>query len=128
MKMKKNNRSTLFLILMTAMFLFAVPVYTYAADITVTNTNDSGAGSLRQAIIDAAAGNEIDFAVSGTITLTTGEMAITKNLTITGPGADQLTVSGNSSSRVFSISTGTVNISGLTISNGNESGTGGGGA
>src|SRR5260221_13891289 len=37
--------------------------------ITVTNSADSGAGTLRQAIADAAPGDTIDFAVSGTITL-----------------------------------------------------------
>ncbi|MCP5108607.1 MAG: choice-of-anchor D domain-containing protein, partial [bacterium] len=126
--MKNNNRIMLFLILTAAMFLFAVPMHTFAADITVINTNDSGAGSLRQAVIDAAAGNEIDFAVSGTITLTTGEISIAQNLTITGPGADRLTISGNNSSRIFNISAGTVNISGLTIFNGSNGASGGGGA
>jgi predicted outer membrane repeat protein len=115
------------LLFMTALFLFVAPKDIYAADITVTNTNDSGAGSLRQAIIDAFAGNEIDFSVAGTITLTTGNMAIAKNLTITGPGADRLTISGNNSSRIFTIATGTVNISGVTIANGNTSGSGDGG-
>lgn len=90
------------------------------ADITVTNTNDSGAGSLRQAIIDATAGQEIDFSVTGTITLTSGELAINKDLTITGPGADTLSVSGNNSSRIFNVSGAGVDvtISSLTVTNG----------
>ena len=37
------------------------------------------------------------------ITLTLGELLINKNLTITGPGASLLTVSGNNVSRVFNI-------------------------
>src|SRR5581483_10746624 len=63
-----------------------------AATITVTNTNDSGAGSLRQAIADAMPGDTINFSVTGAITLTSGALGITKNLTIQGPGANQLTV------------------------------------
>ena len=36
----------------------------FAVTLTVSNTNDSGAGSLRQAIADAAPGDTIDFAVT----------------------------------------------------------------
>ena len=66
----------------------------HAATITVANTNDSGAGSLRQAISSAAAGDTISFAasVTGTITLNTGELAISHDLTIQGPGANVLAI------------------------------------
>jgi len=65
-----------------------------AAILTVTSLGDSGAGTLRQAILDASSsgGDTINFAVSGVITLTSGELAIAKNLTISGPGANVLTV------------------------------------
>ncbi|MEW6210746.1 MAG: hypothetical protein AB1631_20445, partial [Acidobacteriota bacterium] len=104
------------------------------ATFTVTNLNDSGAGSLRQAITDANAmmgADTIDFqaGLTGTITLTTGQLpTITQDLTITGPGANVLTVSGNNASRVFEIASGvTVMISDLTISNGSVSGLDNGG-
>jgi predicted outer membrane repeat protein len=74
--------------------------------ITVTNTNDSGAGSLRQAIANAAAGDTIAFAsnlANQTITLTTGQLTINKNLTIDGAGAANLKISGNNASRVFEV-------------------------
>ena len=97
----------------------------------VTNTNDAGAGSLRQALLDSSDGHTIFFAAAlngGTITLTTGELLVDKSVQILGPGADQLAVSGNNASRVFHIASGkTVTISGLTIRNGLASGARGGG-
>jgi hypothetical protein len=91
--------------------------------LTVQNSLNSGAGSLRAAIADAQSGDTIVFAPSldgQTIALSKGgELLIDKNLTIAGPGAGQLTVSGNKTSRVFEVATGMqVTLSGLTISNG----------
>lgn len=59
---------------------------------TVANTADSGPGSLRQAILDICPGGTIDFGVTGTITLTSGQLDINKALTIAGPGPADLTV------------------------------------
>ena len=98
-----------------------------ATTITVTNGNDSGPGSLRQALADVNDGDTINFAVTGTIGLTSGELLVTKSITISGPGAESLAVNGNAKSRVFHIASGqTVNISGLTITNGHVSDSGGG--
>jgi hypothetical protein len=94
------------------------------------NANDAGPGSLRAAIALAQNGDTINFApnLNGqTIRLTGGELAISKNLTITGPGANQLTVSGNNASRVFDIQSATVALSGLIIAGGNGGGLGHGG-
>jgi probable HAF family extracellular repeat protein len=89
---------------------------------TVTNLNDAGAGSLRQAILDTPAGGKVDFqpGLTGTITLTTGELAVNKDLTVAGPGAGTVTISGNQSSRVFDLTStqATVSLGGLTIANG----------
>jgi len=101
----------------------------FAATITVMNTNDSGAGSLRQALADANDGDSINFdaALSGTITLTSGELLVNDSITISGPGANILAVDGNAASRVFHISSGkTVTILGLTIRNGHDEIAGGG--
>lgn len=100
-----------------------------AATITVTNTNDSGAGSLRQAIADANPNDTIDLAVTGIITLTSGQLTINKSLTITGPGEASLAISGGNTYRVFYIEKLNgciVSMSGMTIRNGNTSGDGGG--
>jgi hypothetical protein len=91
-----------------------------ANTITVTNLADSGPGTLRAAIPATSAGGTINFqaGLMGTITLTSGELDINHNLTITGPGTTNLTVNGNNSSRVFNITNTTVSISGLTITGG----------
>ena len=92
------------------------------ATITVTTINDNGSGSLRQALTDAANFDTIDFSSSlngQTITLTSGELVVEKHLTISGPGANLLSVDANHASRVFSIlPQRDVTISGLTITNG----------
>jgi hypothetical protein len=103
-----------------------------AATIAVTNTADSGAGSLRAALASAANGDMIDATgVSGTITLTSGELSITNGVSINCPGRANLAIDGNfpnTTNRVFQITNATtVSISGLTITNGNNHDGGGGG-
>ncbi len=99
-----------------------------AVDVVTTNA-DSGAGSLRGTIAAAAPGDTITFASNVTaITLTTGQITIDKSLTITGPGAGALSISGNNSSRIFTLMANgspTVSISGLTLTGGNTAGAGG---
>jgi hypothetical protein len=105
-----------------------------AATITVTNGNDSGSGSLRQAIVDASPGDTINFAPRvTTVNLTSDKLLIDKNLTITGPFADRVVVRRNTNStpfRIFQITSNTavVSIFRLRISNGiaGDDGDGGG--
>jgi hypothetical protein len=90
----------------------------------VLNLDDSGPGSLRQAVLDANAHpgpDTIRFAagLQGTIALSTGELTITDSLTIAGPGSNRLTVSGSNASRVFHVSgNSTVTFRDLTIADG----------
>jgi hypothetical protein len=94
---------------------------------TVSNLADSGPGSLRQAVLDANAqggANQITFALDlhGSIALTSGELEVDNDLTITGPGADTIALSGNNSSRVFEIAGGShVSISALAFMQGRAS-------
>jgi hypothetical protein len=104
---------------------------------SVINTNDSGIGSLGQAILNANALSGKDIInfdgvftdnIADTITLTRSSLRITDDLSIEGIGANLLTISGNSNSEnsneenafsVFEITSNvTVEIEGLTIANG----------
>ena len=102
------------------LLLATTTISAHAATITVTNTNDSGFGSLRQALVDANDGDLINFAVTGTIVLTSGGLGIEKRVTISGPGADQLSIDGNQAQGqcAFGVAhDNIVTISGLTITN-----------
>lgn len=103
----------------------AIAISAHATTITVINTNDSGPGSLRQALAVVNDGDTIDFDPSlkgQTVTLTTAELVISKNMTINGLGADLLAVSRAPNAPAFRIfhllSAHTVVIQSLTISNG----------
>lgn len=101
-----------------------------AATETVTNLNDSGSGSLRQAITDVNSGGTINFAaaLAGTITLES-QLEIDKSLTINGPGANKVTLDGQAEFRHFLIGNSTpaidVTIGGLKLFRGYDSGAGG---
>ena len=103
------------------------PCTAWAANFDVTNGNDSGAGSLRQAIFDSnAAGgtNTITIAAGTTVTLSQSLPMITTSVTVTG---NNNTLDANNAGRAFFVQSGTVAISNLTINNAVAQGGVGGG-
>ena len=132
-------RGALYLLLLLAVSLipFALAQRTTAkgnrpaTTITVTNGNDSGPGSLRQALADAQDGDTINFDPSvEVVTLTTAELVITKSITISA-SPQMVTVQRASQApqfRIFHVMPGhSVEINGLTISGGHITGDNGGG-
>ena len=88
----------------------------------ITSLADSGPGTLRNAILNSVSGDTITFATNGTIGLTSGELLVTNNLTIIGPGANNLIINGNSGIRLFEFAAGTTSsLSGITLTDGNLS-------
>jgi len=97
-----------FRILLTVVSSLALADAT-AGTFTVTTTADSGLGSLRQAILDCNATDgedTISFTANGTITLASALPPVTDNATISGPGTNLLTISGNGFVRVFTFNAG----------------------
>ncbi|HHY56245.1 MAG TPA: cadherin-like domain-containing protein [Chloroflexi bacterium] len=113
---------------------YFLPVQDQCSTSYVVNTlADAGNGSLRQAVADVCAGGTVVFAptltASGpaTITLSSDVITLTRPLTITGPGADWLAISGNRASRILAVEDGVdAMLSGLTLRDGAS--TAGGGA
>jgi CSLREA domain-containing protein len=103
-------------------------------DFTVSNLNDSGAGSLRQAVSDAnSAGGiriiDIAAGLAGTIVLTSGEIPINTSLFMGASVAGAVTISGKGASRIFNLTSDPagagVSIANLTLANGTTAGNGG---
>jgi len=95
---------------------------TNAATVLVSNCNDAGPGSLRDAVTSAVSGNTVDASAltCGTITLTTGALStIAQDLTINGPGPDALTITANHASRIVThAGTGVLALYGMTLREG----------
>ena len=118
-----------FVSFLAAAFLTLV-VTSNGAVLTVTTTNDSGPGSFRERIDVSGIGDTIAFgpAVTGTITLTNGDLVLRRNTFIDGPGPGKLIISGFGTNGVFQIvNFGSYRITGLTIANGRSWGSSGGG-
>ncbi len=109
------------------LILFMLPLGLMATTLTVTNLNDFGFGSLRQAIINASSGDTIDFDVmlfsNGNDTLKlASEISFNKSLVINGfhTSYDTLFISGENTSRIFNITGGTVELNRMTFIYGNS--------
>ncbi len=91
-------------------------------DVTVTNTADGGVGSLRRALSSICVGGTVTFsaALAGqTITLLSGPLTLGKNVTIDASAAPGLTISGNTTDRVFIVNAGiTATVKQLTVTKG----------
>ncbi len=99
-----------------------------AGTLAVTTCADAGPGSLRDALAVATAGGVIDATglACGTITLASALSAGNGNLTIEGPGAATLAISGADSHRVLvHAGGGTLTLRGLTLTHGRADGNGG---
>lgn len=107
-----------------ALFCAFTPAASAAGTFTVTTTADSGTGSLRDAIAQAnsAAGGTIEFNLSlpAVINLQSALPTVTSDVSIVGPGANRLTISGNGSFRILDATGAGVDLSlsGLTFTNG----------
>jgi len=103
----------------TAALLIAGTLPTFGAIRTVTNLNDSGPGSFRQAIQQAntSSGDTINFAngVTGVILLQSALPQITASVTINGPGPASLAIDGQQMYACILSTANSLSISGLTI-------------
>ena len=120
-----------------AVIIVAFVQHAFAADLTVNTFIDESDGScsdgdcsIRDAIAVASSGDQISIP-AGTYTLSLGQLSISKDLTLTGAGAQQTIIDANDSSRLielpFSGSFSTVTIEKMSLINGSVSGTGRGG-
>ena len=92
----------------------------------VTTTADNVAGSFRTVVNNSFPGDTVRFQVTGTIVLSTGSIAYSKDLVIDGPGMDSLTISANGNSQIFQITGGTTSLSNLSLAQGSTNNIGGG--
>jgi hypothetical protein len=126
--LRRSLRASFVLIAALAVaFAFAPAAF---AQIVVSNTASSGAGSLTAAITaaNASPGSTITFNLpaNSTITLNGPLPAINANVTIDGSGSAGLTLSGGNSNHVFFVLGGNATFENLTIANGNATGGAGG--
>jgi len=106
---------------------FLIAMGANAQTITVTNSNDTGAGSFRQAVLDIAAGGTIAFNAStnNNDIVLASSITINKNVTISGNGDEETVFSGNGTSRIFVVSNANVTINNVGFTDGSAADNGG---
>ncbi|RDI06955.1 T9SS type A sorting domain-containing protein [Flavobacterium sp. AG291] len=111
--------------LMTGLCLLFI--FSANAQITVTNANNAGVGSFRQAVLDVSAGGAIlfDASLDGTTITLLSEVTIDKDIVINGNGNENTIISGNGMTRVFLITAGNVVINNIKATNGSALDNGG---
>lgn len=98
-----------------------------AAVLPVSTCDDAGPGSLREAALGAGSGDTIDLSAltCSTITLSSGEIALSGDVTLKGPGADALAIDAGFTSRILAHSgAGTLTVVDLSLVNGKYTNTG----
>jgi len=92
------HRAGRFLSIALSLLLGATGTLAFAADQNVINTNDSGAGSLRQAVADVGAGENVSFqpaVAGGTINLTSDTLDVTRSMNFLNNSGGVVTISGS---------------------------------
>ena len=108
-------------------YLIYFPISSQACSstVTVTATSDSGPGSLREALVEVCADGTIQFeaSLSEATILLTSELVVDKKVIIENPFADNLIISGNHVTQIFSVnSSGDLTLDRVTVANGYSSG------
>ncbi|MEO6688960.1 MAG: choice-of-anchor Q domain-containing protein [Dokdonella sp.] len=98
--------------------------------VVVSNCLNSGAGSLRQAVLDSQSSNnpiDLTHLSCSLITLTTGRIDVSRDILLQGPGSGLLTIDGNNNDRIFNQnSTHVLAVYGMTLQRGYSDAFGGG--
>ncbi|HEX5397656.1 MAG TPA: hypothetical protein VFY06_01225 [Verrucomicrobiae bacterium] len=97
------------------LLLIALPLASRAKTLVVTNLADSGAGSLREAVAVSGPGDVISIITNGTITLSSGELFMINDLTISGPGPTNLFLEVGYVSRILEISNASIRLGDLAV-------------
>lgn len=115
-----KNRNGLLLSLLIFSFLLLFLSFPPISSATTWHVTSADEAVVRSAFSNAADGDIISLDITGTIELTEEIAVEYKDLSIYGPGPELLTLSGKDQHRVFNINASNVDITGITITNGNS--------
>jgi hypothetical protein len=118
---RRRVRASVFLAAVCAGALAAPLAGVANASIVVTSTADSGAGTLREALVTASPGETISIPTPGDYLATSAELAVTKDVTIQGAGP-AVRIVGDGNNRVFNVTAANATLAGLTVTGGGLAG------